>query len=122
MIGLSGSYAFNGSNLTLQPTEGQWQERPQFGVDGLGHPIYGSVRNFQLSWGLISTSDLNQIIGVYNAVQNTGTCSVDLPQYGANQYIFTTYSGCTLQEPTVGTYFQEYVQDVKLLILQVKTN
>lgn len=121
-IGLSGSYAFNGTNLTLQPTEGQWHERPAFGIDGAGHPIYGSVRDFELSWGLMPVSDLQQLYNTYNAVQNTGTCSVDLPQYGASQFIFATYSGTTLQEPTVGAYFQEHVTDVRLLILQVRTN
>lgn len=122
MIGLTGSYAFNGTNLTLQPTEGKWLERPAFGIDGSGHPIYPSVRDFEVYWGLISTSELQQIINVYNGVQNTGTCAVDLPQYGASQYIFTTYSGCTLREPSVGAYFEEYVTDVRLLILQVRTN
>jgi hypothetical protein len=119
MIGLSGSYAFNGSNLTLQPETGQWQERDSFGIDGAGHPIYSRVRSFELVWGLVSMSELNQITTFYNQVQNTGTCSVDLPKWGDSQYLFTTYSGATLQEPTVGTYFETYVQDVRLVILNI---
>jgi len=119
-IGLSGSYAFNGSNLTLQPETGQWNDRDSFGIDGGGHPIYSSARNFELSWGLVSMSELAQITNFYNGVQNTGTCSVDLPRWGDSQYIFTTYSGCTLQEPTVGTYFETYVQDVRLVVLNIR--
>jgi len=121
-VGLSGSYALNGTNLTLQPTEGRWGERDSFGMDGSGHPIYPSVRTFELSWELISTSELQQVINFFNAVGNTGTVVADLPQYGAAAYQFYAYSGCTLNEVMVGAYFQEYVQDTKLLILNIRTN
>lgn len=120
-VGASGSYSFNGTNLSLQPTEGKWNQRDQLGTDGQGHPIYPLVRTFELSWGLISVLDLQQIINVYNGVQNTGTFSVDLPQYGAAGYQFQTYSGCTLSEVQVGSYFNEYVNDVQLLIYNVRT-
>lgn len=119
--GLSGSYAINGTNLTLQPTEGRWNQRDNFGIDGAGHPIYSTVRTFELSWQLISTSELNQIINFFDSVSNTGTVAVDLPKYGANTYTFYRYSGCTLNEVQVGAYFEEYIQEVTLLILQVRT-
>lgn len=120
-VGASGSYAFNGTNLTLQPSEGVWNQRDSLGIDGGGHPIYPAKRTFELKWGLISVSDLQQIINVYNTVQNTGTASVDLPQFGAAGYQFKTYSGCTLNEPQVGAYFNEYVADTSLLILNIQT-
>lgn len=119
--GLSGSYGFNGTNLTLQPTEGKWNQRDAYGYDGAGHPIYSQFRTFELSWGLISTSDLAQIITTFNAVASTGTVVVDLPKYGDGSYTFYRYSGCTLNEVQVGAYFQEYVQSVSLLILQIRT-
>lgn len=121
MIGLSGSYAMNGTNLSLQPTEGRWNQRDTYGFDGGGHPIYGTFRTFELTWQLISTSDLAQMINFFNSVSSTGTVVCDLPQYGASAYQFRRYSGCTLNEVLVGTYFEEYVQDVSLLILRIQT-
>ena len=121
-IGASGSYAANGTNLTLQPTEGRWLERDSFGIDGGGHPVYSNVRNFELSWQLISPADFAQILGFYNQVQNTGTASADLPEWGANAFQFKSYSGCTMQEPTASAYFNEYIQEAKLLILNIRTS
>lgn len=120
--GLSGSYAFNDVNLTLQPTSGKWTERTNYGFDGAGHPIYPSVRNFELTWNLISPSDAKQIIDAYNAVGNTGTVVACLPKWGDLEYTFYNYSGTTLQEPVVGEYFQGYIQEVKLLLVNVRTN
>lgn len=121
-IGLSGSYAINNTNLTLQPTTGRWTERPSYGVDGGAHPVYSSIRSFELTWVLISTSDAKQIIDFYNAVGNTGSVVACLPKWGDTDYTFFNYSGTTLQEPTVGEYFQGFIQEVKLLILNVRTN
>ena len=120
--GLSGSYAFNNTNLTLQPTTGKWHDRTSYGVDGGGHPVYASTRNFELKWELISTADAKQIIDVYNAVGNTGAVVSCLPEWGNVGYSFKNYSGTTLQDPQVGEYFQGYIQSVSLLILNVRTN
>lgn len=120
--GFSGSYAFNGVDLTLPPSTGNWKERPNYGIDGGGHTIYSSVRDFEMTWDLISVSNLSTIIGIYNVVGNTGTAVSCLPDWGNANYIFRNYSGTVLQEPTVGEYFQEFVQDVKLIILNVRTN
>lgn len=122
MQGLSGTYAFNNTDLTLQPTTGKWTPRPNYGIDGSGHEIYASVRNFELSWDLISTSDAKQIIDFYNTVSTTGTVVACLPQWNNGSYQFVNISGCTLQEPEVGEYFQGYIQSMKLLILNVRTN
>lgn len=119
--GASGTYALNGTSLLLQPSTGRWVQRDSFGIDGAGHPIYPAVRDFELSWDLISIDDLQQINNAYNAVGNTGTVVVDLPRYGDVQYNFFSYSGCTLQEPTYDVYFERYVQNVKLLVMNVRT-
>lgn len=120
--GLSGSYSFNGVDLTLPPTTGKWNERTNYGIDGNGHPTYSSLRSFEMKWELISTSDLNQIIGYYNLVGNTGTVTSCLPDWGNAAFTFRNYSGTTLQEPTVGEFYQGYVQSVTLLVLNVRTN
>lgn len=119
MIGASGTYAFNGTNLSLIPTEGHWTEPAEYGYDGFGHPITSSFRSFEMTWQLISTSDLKQLIDFVALVSNTGTMAVDLPQWGAADYVFSTYSGTTLSPVQVGAYFMGYVQNVSLLVLRV---
>lgn len=119
MIGYSGTYAFNGSNLLLIPAEGRWTEPSEYGYDGFGHPIVSSFRSFEMTWPLMSTAELKQLIDSVAQVASTGTCAVDLPQWGAVDYIFTTYSGTTLSPVQVGAYFMGYVQNVSLLVLRV---
>src|SRR5688500_10315800 len=99
--GLSGTYAVNNTNLTLQPTDGKWNEPQDYGFDGTGHPIYSQMRTFEMRWQLISPSELSQIITFFSQVQNTGTVAVDLPKWGDSQYLFHRYSGCTLSEVRV---------------------
>lgn len=121
MIGASGTYAINNTDLTLQPTTGKWVERSQYGVDGAGHPIYSSFRSFELNWDLISPSQVKQLIDFYNTVSATGTVVACLPKWGDTDYVFFNYSGSTLGEPVVDTYFQGYLQSVKLLVLNIRT-
>lgn len=120
--GLSGSYGFNGIDLTLQPSTGKWMERTDYGFDGNGHPIYSQFRQFELKWELISTNDAQQIISLYNTVGNTGTLTSCLPDWGNANFTFRNYSGTTLQDPTVGEYFQGYIQSVTLLVVNARTN
>lgn len=120
-IGASGSFAIQGTDLTLQPTVGKWLERPTFGVDGGAHLIYSSVRSFELNWNLISPSDFKQVVDFYNTVQSTGTVAVDLPQWGAAGFQFNRYSGCVLSEPTFDNYFNEYIEGARLLVVNVVT-
>ena len=119
--GLSGSYALNNTNLTLQPSTGKWVARTDYGVDGGGHPVYATPRKFEMSWDLISTTDAKQLIDFYNLVGSTGTISAHLPEWGAVDYTFKNYSGCTLQEPEVGEYFQTYIDSVRMTILNIRT-
>lgn len=118
-IGASGSYAINGTDLTLQPFSHHWAERDSFGLDGNAHVIYSSVRGYELGWPLMSMSDFQQIYNFYNAVQSTGTVSVDLPQWGASGYVFQRYSGCVLSEPTFDNFFDEFLEGVRLLITNI---
>ncbi len=120
MQGYSGTYAINGTELTLQPTEGQWAERARLGVDGNGHPIYSAVREFEIRHQLSSMTDYNQLVSFYKQVSVTGTAVVDLPQFDGAGYIFKSYSGCTLSEPTIGAFFNEYAQDVVLKVLNIR--
>ncbi len=120
--GFSGSYGFNGTDLTLQPSTGKWLERSGYGFDGSGHPIYSQFRDFELKWELISTNDAQQIINLYNTVGNTGTVVSCLPDWGNANFTFRNYSGTTLQDPQVSEYFQGYIQSVTLLVVNARTN
>lgn len=121
MQGFSGTYAFNNVDLTLQPTEGKWEGRSEYGVDGGAHPVYSQFRNFELTFDLISTSDAKQLIDFYNTVGNTGTCVACLPEWGNADYKFKNYSGTTLREPEVGAYFEGYINSVTLTVLNIRT-
>jgi len=118
--GYSGTYAFDGTTLLLQPTKGKWGTRKEYGIDGNGHPIYPSVREFEFTWGLMGTDAAKQLIDKYKAVSSTGTFSVDLPEYGNVGFVFKTYTGATMLEPEVGEYFQGYITDVKLTVTNIR--
>lgn len=120
MQGTTGSYAINGTELTLQPTQGRWNEAQDYGFDGTGHPIYSSVRTFELSWGIESPAELNQLITFFETVRATGTVAIDLPQRNSNDYSFYRYSGCTLSDLRTGEYFEKHIQDVRLLIYGIR--
>jgi hypothetical protein len=120
--GLSGTFAFNGTNLNQYPTEHGWAERTNYGIDGNAHPIYSQNRSYQMTWNLISTEDAKQIIDYYNLVGNTGTLTACLPEWGNVGYSFRNFSGTTLMEPTYSGYYMGYLLDFKLLILNVNTN
>ena len=116
----SGSYSINGASI-LQPTSHQWVERDLIGFDGNGRPLYSPIGDFELSWQLMSVSDLKTLIDAQITTSNTGTAVVDLPKWGDSAYLFYSYSGTYISRPTVGTYFVEYVEDVRLLITSIRT-
>ncbi len=120
----TGTYALNGTDLIVQPTSGKWVPRPPLGIDGAGHPVYPLPREFELDWDLIDMDTFNQIQGFYNAVGNTGTIVATLPQYGAAQFSFVNYSGCTLGELEQSDSFfspDGWAQKVKLVIMNIVT-
>jgi hypothetical protein len=114
-------YKINDTEILLQPTTGKWLPRTELGRDGNGHPIYSTLRDFEIVWVLETPAQQNQLQNFFNTVITTGTASVDLPEYGAATYTFRTYSGCALAEPEQSQYFYENITDVKLLILGIRT-
>ena len=115
------TYKINGSTITLQPTTGKWEARDPIGVDGNGHAVYSSMREFEMRWGFMSMSEFQELQGFYDSIGNTGTAVVSMPQYGASTYTFYDYTGCVVREPEAGEFFEQYVSDVKLLIVKVST-
>jgi len=110
----------NGTELTLPPTTHGWIPKVLLGVGGAGHPFHAPVQEYELNWELISPLDLNQVIGFFNSVGVTGTSVVELPKYGATTYTFFAYSGCILNEPEVGVYFEQHTTNCRLLVSNIR--
>jgi hypothetical protein len=119
--GITGSYAVNGTNITIQPTSGQWRARDLLGIDGNGHPVYSPYRQFEMTWGLANSDEADELQTFFASLGNTGTAVVDLPKYADATYQFYSYTGCIIQEPEWGVYFAEHYTDVTLLITKIKT-
>lgn len=120
--GASGTFSVNGVDFQMPPTTVKWKQRKSVGTDGNGHSIYTTVRDMEVKWNLMYPDDWVQIVDAYKTVQNTGTLVFDLPEYGnGNLFVFATYSGCLIEEPEQGNYFQGWVEDVSLLIYNIRT-
>jgi hypothetical protein len=112
-------YIIDGTTI-LAPSSGQWTPRRAISITGEGRPIYPDVREFRLRWQLMPIDRFDEIYGAWENVQATGTSVASLPDLLASTYVFREFSGCFLQEPTVGEYFQEYVTNVALTITNIK--
>lgn len=115
-----GSYKFNATGTFPDPTETQWIDRSEKGVSGDGHSIYPLPRKFQLKWDFMTMDDFKTLQDLYNTVQSTGTFVATLPQYG-QPWGFYSYTGCTMKEPSMGAFFETYVSDVTVLVVNVIT-
>ena len=120
--GTSGSFALNGVDFILNPTEHGWLPRSMLGRDGAGHPIYSGVREYEMRFVLASQTEFWQLQNWFNLMSNTGTVIVDLPIYSlSGSYSFLSYTGCIISEPEQRTYFNEHRTDVYLLISNIRT-
>jgi len=106
------TYKIADVEIIIQPTEGRWVPLSPLGFTGNGSPVYSSVRTFEMRWNLMDASGTSQLLNFYNSLYLTGTTSVDLPYYGSSEYVFHTYSGCTLYQPEFGAYFSENTTNV----------
>lgn len=120
--GATGSFAINGIEFLLPPTEYKWLPRTLLGRDGMGHPIYSGIREFEIRWQLATQTDYWQLQEWFNMMSNTGTLVVDLPTYGASgTFTFTSYSGCTITEPEAEMYFSEHKTNMVLIVGNIRT-
>lgn len=118
--GYSGTYAINGTELLQQPLYGHWVSPESVGIAGNKHPIYPGFREFEMRFSLMPMDAWQQLQGFYDALGTTGTAVVTIPRY-ANPFMFYSYSGTALMEPTVGDYFLDHVEDVVLKVLGIRT-
>jgi len=115
------SYKINGVEFPIQPTSGRWTPKQIFGITGDGHAMYSGVREFEIRWGLLDATGTNQLQNFFNAILVTGTAVVELPKYASPGWIFYAYTGCLVREPEFGSYFNQYTQDVTLIVSQIRT-
>ena len=115
-----GNYKLNNTDLTLQPTTGAWVSRNSIGISGDGHAIYPALREYELRWDLISSTDLVQLQGFFNSMGVSGTVVATLPKYDSATGGFFSYSGCILRDLELGKYFETYFTDVKMLIAKIQ--
>jgi hypothetical protein len=113
-------YQCNGVDFLIQPTSGRWLPRMVLDVTGDGHPVYGAERQFELRWNLSDPSLPDQLRQWFEATIITGTCSVALPYYATGSWSFYTYPNCILYEPERGTYFNEDVTDVVMVVGNIR--
>ena len=113
------AYGIGGVDFSLQPTSGRWMPDEPIGITGDGHPIYSSVRNFQMMWGLMSVAEFDELRDFVKQNLLTGTHVVTLPDIDAATWGFKNYSGCVLQEPNAGQYFAQHVTDVGMNVLNI---
>jgi len=111
-------YKINGTQLR-KPTTGRWLDKKEVGHSGVGNPIYGGYRDFELSWDFLLPAEINLVESAFLFSQNSGSVVVELPQY-ADSFVAREYSGCYLSSPVVGEYFEGYFSDVTLIVKKVR--
>lgn len=114
--GYSGTYAINGTDLSIQPTSGRWLPQSLLGTSGGGIPIYPRVREFELRWNLSDPALVDQLRSAFTALGFSGSVVMDLPKYSASTYLFQSYSGCSLYQPERGAYFSEHITEVVMVV------
>lgn len=110
-----------GVPFIIQPSTHHWVSRPSMGFDGGGHPMYVAVRSYEMGWDMMSATGANQLQYFYNLCSASGTVIMDLPKYMGGGYLFQSYTGCVLQEPTFDNYFNEFEQTLKLVVNNIRT-
>jgi len=111
--------AFNGSVLITQPSTHGWNQRDSVGIDGNGVEVYVAPREYSLKFDLLDTDEFNQIYTLFLAQGVTGSLVSTLPKWNASPYQWYQYSGTIIREPTYEGYFQNYYQNVYLLVVRI---
>lgn len=113
--------AINGTDLTMQPTTHNWEGRDNLGYSGDGHPIYSATRSYKMTFNLESAADFNQLVGFFNLISTTGSVVSTLPQWAGATYNYVPYSGTIINEPQFSGFFEEYAEEVTVLITNIRT-
>lgn len=109
----------NGSVFPQQPTDHHWLDRDSIGTDGNGMLVYVAPRQYELKFDFLDTDTWDTMYSYFIAQGVTGTVVATLPAWDASPYQFKNYSGCIIREMTHEAWFQNYYQNVRLLIVRI---
>lgn len=109
--------------MTLQPSSGEWKNRDILAIDGNGHPVYPSVREFEMKWELITESEFAELQTFYDNLVITGSTTAEIPRYKpiSGVYTFDVYTGCVIYEPEASQFFEMHRLNAKMLIVNIRT-
>lgn len=108
---------FNGTGLSLQPTEVLWVEQDSLGFAGNGAGIYPAIRECQLVFNLPHQQYFYELWN-YFQMFTTGSVTATLPEWAAPVFRYKNYSGAIVHQPQMGgAYFaEEYLQEVRVSV------
>lgn len=114
----TGTYALNDVAI-YPPANGQWRPRHILGISGEGRPITTGPFEFEIRYEFLSVPDFDAIHDIWSALQATGTLVAELPDILASTYSFRQFSGCYMEEPSVGQYFEQYYSEVLIRVKNI---
>ncbi len=114
-------YRLDGVDLITSPLDGHWVDQEVLGVDGNNRRIYPATRMFEMVWTMLSPESFNQIFAQWEALSTTGSIVSELPELGADPFVFRAYTGTIVDQPIMGEYFQEHYLKVTMTIRNVRT-
>lgn len=127
------AYKINGIAIPF-PAEGHWVDRNPLGTDGNNIKVYPPVRSFELTWTNLLPSEWRALYAFWQAISASGSVTAELPslipvtpvgpvsEWGTEfdtYENFTTYSGCVLDEPTVGPFDQRTYPNAHMVIRNI---
>jgi hypothetical protein len=117
---MANTFKFNGTLLSHQPTTHKWIDRESQGVDGNGRTIYQALRDYEMQWDYLNSTEFAEIYAFYSAIGQTGSVVASLPRYANATYSFFDYSGTILTEPRFNGFYEEHYEDVSILVLRIR--
>lgn len=119
----TGSFAINGTDLLIQPSEIKFVPRTTLAIDGAGHPIYSAIREIEIDYDIFDQATWKQLQDFYNGCGNTGSVVINAPSYAQGQFSYIAISGATMGEPEMGGDFltpDGYLVKMKVVFMNVR--
>lgn len=113
--------SLNGYVFTHQPTDHHWMPKEPTGIDGNGIAVYPAYREYELKFDFLDTDEWTNTYQAFQAQGVTGSLVAVLPKWNATPYQWYSYSGVQIREMEYDGWFQNYYQNVRLLIVKVLT-
>jgi hypothetical protein len=112
-------YKINGTGFRA-PARAGWVIPPKKGLNGQGANIYEPYSTFEFTWTEMLPEDFKVIRDLWAQNYNSGTFTVDLPEYGSVNYQFKTYTGVQMDQPEISNYDFGYFSTVTLTIRKIR--